>query len=129
MKKIILFSFLILISCKKETNKEIIIFKDSPEKTTIKKNHLINGKKIFNGSCATCHLYGTGGSITISDKKSWEKIYKTKDIKTIYNNVLNGFNTKTGIMPKKGGCISCTDQDVIDAVNFMFSVNNINITN
>ena len=37
MKKIILFSFLILISCKKETNKEIIIFKDSPEKTSFDK--------------------------------------------------------------------------------------------
>ena len=129
MKKIILFSFLILISCKKETNKEIIIFKDSTKKITVKKDHLINGEKIFNGSCATCHLYGVGGSITINDQKSWEKIYKTKNINTIYNNVLNGFNTKTGIMPKKGGCISCTDQDVIDAINFIFSINNINITN
>ena len=129
MKKIILFSFLILIACKKETNKNIITFEDTTIKTILKKDPIINGRKIFNGSCATCHLYGTGGSIIINDKESWEKIYTTKSIDTIYKNVLNGLNTKTGIMPKKGGCISCTDGDIIDAVNFIFSINNINITN
>ena len=109
MKKIFLISLLLFISCKEEDKKTSTALKKLSTNQDTKINSSINGKKIFNGVCATCHLYGTGGGITLNDKKSWTQIYKTKNIEVIYNNVLNGFNSKTGIMPRKGGCISCTD--------------------
>ena len=89
----------------------------------------IDGKKIFNGSCATCHLYGTGGSTVVNDKKYWQNLIDKKPLNKIYNNVIIGFTGKKGIMPKRGGCIKCSDQDLIDAVNYIFLYNGIRINN
>ena len=118
--------FLILLtltSCNKNNDKEIneklIIMKKKEISGEI---NIANGKNIFNGVCATCHLYGTGGSIQLKDKIKWDKIIQKKPLDEIYNNVLNGYVSKNGYMPKKGACLSCSDQDLIDAVNYIFSM-------
>lgn len=129
MIKFFLF-LLILTSCNKNNDKEIneklIIMKKKEISGEI---NIANGKNIFNGACATCHLYGTGGSIQLKDKIKWDKIIQKKPLDEIYNNVLNGYVSKNGYMPKKGACLSCSDQDLIDAVNYIFSINGIVIEN
>ena len=70
---------LILTSCNKNNDKEIneklIIMK---KKEIAGEINIANGKNIFNGACATCHLYGTGGSIQLKDKIKWDKIIQKK---------------------------------------------------
>ena len=39
-----------------------------------------NGEKIFNQSCITCHLYGTGGATILNDKETWSRLLKKKTI-------------------------------------------------
>tara|TARA_Y100000588_G_scaffold312402_1_gene339062 strand:+ start:175 stop:570 length:396 start_codon:yes stop_codon:yes gene_type:complete len=128
--KLFLFFIFFLFSCKKNDNKNHINYNIGEINLSQSKNNEIkNGKNIFNGSCATCHLYGTGGSTVVNDKKYWQNLIDKKPLNKIYNNVIIGFTGKKGIMPKRGGCIKCSDQDLIDAVNYIFLYNGIRINN
>ena len=130
MKKISFILLLFIISCNYEEKEKQNNFgkkKSSKIKNTSEVKN--NGERIFNGSCATCHLYGSVGSILINDKKKWENMINKRTIDEIYNNVLNGYIGKNGIMPRRGGCINCSDNDLIDAVNYIFSFNSISIDN
>ena len=135
MKQYFLFLIIVFFSCNDNDykyKKNQLLFnqtKNSNKIKNIRSNKLINGEKIFNGSCATCHLYGSGGSILINDKEMWKNIISKKSIDTIYKNVINGLQGKNGYMPKRGGCISCSDQDLINSVNYIFSINRIDINN
>ena len=124
MNNLIIVLLLLFTSCYKiEENKE-------PTDLTFLKTHtpnIDNGKNIFNQSCITCHLYGTGGATILNDKKSWNKILGNKDKKTIYLNVLNGFLGEKGPMPSKGACINCSDTDLLDAIEYILSINNLSI--
>ena len=130
MKKISFILLLFIISCNYEEKEKQNDFKKKTsleiKNTSEIKN---NGRIIFNESCATCHLHGTVGSIIINDKKKWENIINKRTVDQIYNNVLNGYVGKNGIMPSRGGCINCSDNDLIDAVNYIFSFNSISIDN
>ena len=93
-------------------------------------NHLPsldNGEKIFNNSCLTCHLYGTGGATILNDKKSWEELLGKKEIKEIYLNVFNGYIGEKGPMPIKGGCIQCSDTDLFDAIEYILFINGLSL--
>ena len=127
MNKKIIFIFLILIiGCKTE------------ESTTIEVNldfintyipDINNGKKIFNHSCITCHLYGSGGATMLIDKKSWSILLEQKSKENIYLNVLNGFIGKKGPMPEKGACTNCSNTDLLDAIEYILSINGLTIRN
>ena len=107
--KIIFFFLLLIISCK--TNKQ----NDIPVDLTFLEIHIPNienGKKKFNESCITCHLYGTAGATRLGDKSSWEKILTNRDKEDIYLNVLNGFIGEKGPMPIKGACLNCSNTDL-----------------
>ncbi len=89
--------------------------------------NLKNGKKVFNKSCIACHLYGTAGSITLYDSLAWSKIIKDKTTEEIYSNVINGYMGKKGPMPQKGGCLDCSNGDLLDAIEYILSINNLSI--
>ena len=79
--KIVLISILlVIISCNTDhTNKDIDL--------TFLNTHSLdieNGKNIFNRSCMTCHLYGTGGATLLTDKNAWEQLFREKEMKTIF---------------------------------------------
>ena len=95
-------------------------------------NHLPsldNGKKIFNNSCLTCHLYGTGGATMLTDKNAWEQLFREKEMKTIFLNVLNGFTGNKGPMPEKGACYNCTQEDLLDAISYILYINRLTTNN
>ena len=126
--KIVLISILILIISCNHT--------DNQNKATIDlrflKTHPLNienGKKIFNQSCITCHLYGTGGATILNDKRIWGKLLEEKTIKEIYLNVLNGYPGDKGPMPQKGACRQCSETDLFDAIEYILSINNLSIRN
>ena len=122
--KIVLISILlVIISCNTDhTNKDIDL--------TFLNTHSLdieNGKNIFNRSCITCHLYGTGGATILNDKKSWEELLGKKEIKEIYLNVFNGYIGEKGPMPQKGACINCSNIDLLDAIEYILFINGLGL--
>ena len=127
-KKILLFCTLIFITaCNKGDTK-----KQTPIDLTFLKMHTFNidnGKRVFNQSCITCHLYGTGGATMLSDTSSWEFLLNEKTMEEIYLNVLNGYAGNKGPMPEKGACIGCTEEDLLDAIEYILYLNSLTIRN
>ena len=127
-KKILLFCTLIVITACNQTDTKGQI----PVDLTFLKTYVFNidnGKKVFNQSCITCHLYGTGGATMLRDTDSWEFLLNEKTMEEIYLNVLNGYIGDKGPMPEKGSCIRCTEEDLLDAIEYILYLNSLTIRN
>jgi len=90
---------------------------DKPQQKSFTAN-IENGKAVYNKVCLACHMTGVAGAPALKDKARWEEIAK-KDMNTLHLNAINGFTGKYGVMPPKGTCTDCTDQDLYDAVAYM----------
>ncbi len=72
------------------------------------------GKKIYETYCTGCHMSGAGGAPKVGDVSAWKPLIE-QGMEKLHENALNGINS----MPRKGGCSTCTDNEVISAVNYM----------
>lgn len=72
------------------------------------------GQPIYENYCAGCHAAGAGNAPKYGDVSSWAPIL-AKGINMTYANAINGI----GGMPAKGTCLSCTDQEIKQAVDYM----------
>jgi len=131
MKKVFLFVFLlaagsfILTGCGDSGNKKSGDTSTTKvEKKAEKKQdktftaNLENGKAVYGKVCIACHMTGVAGAPALKDKARWEEIAQ-KDMKTLHHDAINGFTGKHGVMPPKGTCTDCSDQDLYDAVAYM----------
>jgi cytochrome c5 len=81
--------------------------------------NLENGKAVFNKVCVACHLTGVAGAAKLTDKARWEE-YAAQGIDAMHHAVINGVpNGKYGVMPARGTCTDCSDQDLFDAVSYI----------
>ena len=80
---------------------------------------LANGKRVYDNVCASCHMYGTAGAATMVDFKFWDKS-ASKGMDAILYNVIEGYKGKTGVMPPKGNCLSCSDEDIKASIVYIF---------
>ncbi len=72
------------------------------------------GDAVYNASCAGCHGTGAAGAPKVGDKGAWgPRIAKGKP--TLYKHAISGFNA----MPPKGMCMTCSDDEIKAAVDFM----------
>jgi len=125
MKKLIVFiialaaSSFILSSCGGAASKKSGSDKATAQ-TTVKKMtaNLDNGKVVYNKVCIACHMTGVAGAPALKDKTRWEEIAQ-KDMTTLHHDAINGFTGKHGVMPPKGTCTDCSNQDLYDAVSYM----------
>lgn len=75
-----------------------------------------SGDAVYNASCAGCHGTGAAGAPKVGDKGAWgPRIAKGKP--TLYKHALGGFNA----MPPKGMCMTCSDDEIKAAVDYMTS--------
>jgi cytochrome c5 len=72
------------------------------------------GKNVYDNYCAGCHTTGAGGAPKYGDAFSWNAVMKKGNDK-VYENALKGF----GGMPAKGTCLSCSTDDIKQAVDYM----------
>ncbi|HUT40043.1 MAG TPA: c-type cytochrome [Gammaproteobacteria bacterium] len=73
-----------------------------------------DGQKIYQASCQACHVAGVAGAPKLGDKAAWApRIAKGKD--ALLSSVKNGLNA----MPPKGTCMSCSDEDLRSAMEYM----------
>ena len=78
----------------------------------------LSGQSVYEASCKSCHRGGIGGWFSgapeTGDKEEWVPLIK-KGVPALIESSLNGF----GDMKAKGGCETCSDKDVIAAVEYM----------
>jgi cytochrome c5 len=75
-----------------------------------------SGEEVFNTACMACHSTGAAGAPKLGDKAAWAaRIAKGKD--ALYSSGVNGV-AGTGMMAK-GGCVSCSDEEIHAAVDYM----------
>jgi cytochrome c5 len=72
------------------------------------------GESVYRASCATCHDKGQLGAPVLGNRQQWDARLR-KNFDELLHNTLQGYNA----MPAKGGCTSCTGEEVIAAVKYM----------
>ena len=77
------------------------------------------GETVYNQVCMACHTSGVAGAAKLDDKARWEAT-ATKGFDVVKANTINGFTGEHGVMPPKGGRVDLTDQDMVDAIAYMF---------
>jgi cytochrome c5 len=74
----------------------------------------LSGEEVYNQFCFACHASGVGGAPMLGDADAWApRIAKGSD--TLWEHTLNGINA----MPAKGTCMSCTDDELRSALDYM----------
>lgn len=77
-----------------------------------------SGEQIFNSVCTGCHATGAGGAPKVGSKGDWGPRIAQGD-KTLIKHAIAGFTGKKGMMPPKGGCASCSDEEIANGVKYM----------
>ena len=75
-----------------------------------------SGEDVYNAACMACHSTGAAGAPKLGDVVAWaDRIAKGPDV--LYDSGINGL-AGTGMIAK-GGCMSCSDEEVSAAVDYM----------
>jgi cytochrome c5 len=101
---------------KQEVKKETKEVKEETQKEFTA--NLDNGKAVYDKACIACHWKGVAGAAALTDKDRWEEI-AAKGMKTLHQHAIDGFQGEYGVMPAKGTCADCSDQDLYDAISYM----------
>lgn len=72
------------------------------------------GKKVYEKYCQACHTTGSGGSPKLGDAAAWTPRLK-EGVEKLYATAISGI----GGMPAKGTCLTCTDEDIQHAVDYL----------
>jgi cytochrome c5 len=79
----------------------------------------LTGPQVYNAVCIACHAApGVGGAPALGDGHAWAaRIGQGMD--TLIDHALHGFSGSTGVMPRKGGRVDLSDEEIIGAVEYM----------
>jgi cytochrome c5 len=73
-----------------------------------------SGEAIYGQYCVACHAMGVGGAPTFADVEAWApRIAKGMD--ALYQSTYTGI----GVMPARGTCMDCTDEELQATVDYM----------
>ncbi len=74
------------------------------------------GEAVYKKACKNCHEAGVANAPKLGDSEAWApRIAKGKD--ALFETVKNGLNA----MPPKGGCMTCSDEELRSAVEYFVS--------
>jgi cytochrome c5 len=77
-----------------------------------------SGKQVYDTSCFACHAIGAAGAPKFGDRAAWApRIAQGMDL--LVTHAINGFQGATGVMPPKGTCANCSDDEMKAAVEYM----------
>jgi cytochrome c5 len=79
----------------------------------------LTGPQVYQAVCIACHAPpGLGGAPALGDSDAWAaRIAQGMD--TLIDHALHGFSGNAGIMPKKGGRVDLSDEEIIGAIEYM----------
>lgn len=78
---------------------------------------LKRGKQVYVNSCLICHQTGKMSAPRIGNGASWYERLKRSGLSGLYRHTYQGFNS----MPVKGACVTCSENDVIAAVDYILN--------
>ncbi|WP_444996351.1 c-type cytochrome [Aliikangiella sp. IMCC44359] len=80
-----------------------------------------DGATIYSQKCAMCHDAGIAGAPKVGEASAWtDRVSKGEE--ALFSSAINGFTGSQGVMPAKGGCGDCSDEEVTDAVKHMLEL-------
>lgn len=82
---------------------------------------VMTGPQVYNTACKNCHGAGVGGAPVFGDASQWSaRIAKGMDV--LNDHAINGFDGDAPApMLAKGGRADLSDQEIMDAVQYMVS--------
>ena len=116
LKHITLLSLFIFINGCGEKRKNIY---EEIDFSTLPKSVISNGEKIYMRACFACHNTGREGATLLTETRKWNRTAK-KGIEILYQNVLQGYTGMGGVMPPKGNCWDCTEDDIRQAILYIY---------
>lgn len=78
---------------------------------------LARGRQVYLHACTICHQNGEMTAPRIGNGSNWTMRLKDNGLKTLYKNVIDGYNS----MPPKGACVTCSENDIISAVDYILN--------
>ena len=75
-----------------------------------------SGEEVYNSACMACHVSGAGGAPIVGDITAWQPRIAA-GMAALYDSGVNGVPGTS--MMAKGGCMSCSDEEINGAVDFM----------
>lgn len=75
------------------------------------------GKQVYVSSCIICHQNGEMSAPVIGDPANWFLRLQDSGLTGLYQHTLRGYNS----MPIKGACTSCSDNDLLAAVDYILA--------
>lgn len=77
-----------------------------------------SGQDVYQSACFACHGTGAAGAPKVGDAAAWgPRIDKGMD--TLLQHAINGFQGETGVMPARGTCGNCSDDELKAAIEYM----------
>lgn len=87
---------------------------NEPSKEAAAATPLEPGQKLYEQLCKTCHETGLAEAPKFANKKDWSPRI-AQGLATLYKHAIEGYKG----MPAKGGCSTCSDEDIKQAVEYM----------
>lgn len=78
---------------------------------------LKRGKQVYVNACIICHQDNKMGAPVIGDGANWYRRLKDSGLTGLYRHAINGYNS----MPVKGACVTCSDNDIIAATDYILN--------
>ena len=79
----------------------------------------LTGPQVYNEICIACHAPpGIGGAPALGDGDAWAPRL-AQGMDTLIDHALHGFSGSAGIMPRKGGRVDLSDEEIIAAIEYM----------
>lgn len=76
----------------------------------------MSGQEVYDKFCFACHMVGVSGAPKLGDVADWEPRL-AQGLDTLWDHTKNGIN----LMPAGGSCVSCSDDELRDAMDYMVS--------
>lgn len=78
---------------------------------------LKRGKQVYVKACIICHQKGQMSAPLNGDGPNWYRRLKHSGLTGLYNHAIRGYNS----MPVKGACVTCSDNDIIAATDYILN--------
>lgn len=83
-----------------------------------------SGKQVYEFRCEGCHARNTQGAPMPDDNFEWSMRLRKKGLDVLLKHSMEGFNNY--LMPPRGGCRDCNQDEVYAAVFYMLERSGIN---
>jgi cytochrome c5 len=78
---------------------------------------LKRGKQVYINSCIICHQKGNMSAPLNGDGSNWYRRLRHSGLTGLYRHAIYGYNS----MPVKGACVTCSDNDIIAATDYILN--------